>query len=401
MTPRAVDARALSAAAQRRAIAFIVLIGCVSLFADMTYEGGRSIAGPFLGTLGASAVVVSIVAGVGEFLGYGVRYISGRTADRHGGYWTIMAVGYLVNLLSVPLLALAGSWPVAMLLLVTERLGRAIRIPIRGAMLSHAASRTGVGWGFGLHTALDQTGGMAGPLLVAGLLGLGASYHRSFAILLMPALASLAMLLIARILYPDPQKLELPTIRPELVAWSGFGPTFRLYTLASAFIGAGFVDFALIAFHLIRTGVLPPARIPLLYALAMASEGAAALAIGRLLDRFGAGVVLVGIVLAALATPLLFLGDATTAVLGAALWGIGMAVQDTVFHALLSKHVPSDQRATAYGLFDAVRGTAWLAGSAVLGLLYSISLPALVGTSLLLQLVAIPVLLGAGVARSW
>ena len=241
---------------------------------------------------------------------------------------------------------------------------------------------------------------LAGRLLVAGLLGVGASYHKSFAALLIPALASLAVLLIARMLYPDPRKLELRTIRPEFVAWSGFGPTFRLYTLASAFIGAGFADFALIAFHLTRAGVTPAAWIPLLYALAMASEGVSALAIGRLLDRFGAGPVLVGIVLAALATPLLFLGDATAAVLGAALWGIGMAVQDTVFHALLSRHVPSDRRATAYGLFDAMRGTAWLAGSAVLGVLYSISLPALVGTSLMLQLVAIPALLGAGPARS-
>jgi MFS family permease len=106
-------------------------------------------------------VVVSVVAGLGEFLGYGVRYVSGRAADRGGRYWAIMLAGYLINLLSVPLLALAGSWPVAMLLLITERLGRAIRAPIRGAMLSHAASRTGAGWGFGLHTALDQTGGMA------------------------------------------------------------------------------------------------------------------------------------------------------------------------------------------------------------------------------------------------
>src|SRR6516164_9804049 len=117
----------LSGGGRRKAVVIVVLIGCVSLFADMTYEGGRSIAGPFLGTLGASAVVVSVVAGLGEFLGYGVRYLSGRTADRGGHYWAIMIGGYLINLLSVPLLALAGSWPVAMLLLVAERLGRAIR----------------------------------------------------------------------------------------------------------------------------------------------------------------------------------------------------------------------------------------------------------------------------------
>jgi len=383
----------LSTVSRRRAIAFIILVGFVSLFADMTYEGARSVAGPFLGTLGASAVMVSIVAGLGEFLGYGVRYFSGRAADHGGRYWSIMGAGYLINLLSVPLLALAWSWPVAMLLLIAERLGRAIRAPIRGAMLSHAASRTGAGWGFGLHTVLDQTGGLAGPLLVAGLLALGQGYHRSFAVLLIPALASLAVLTAARVFYPDPRQLELRTTHVELGAWSGFGSNFRVYTLAAALIGAGFADFALIAFHLTRAGITPPAQIPLLYALAMAMEGAAALVLGRLLDRFGGGVVPIGIGLAALAPPLLFLGGASAAILGAALWGVGMATQDTVFHALLGRHIPQNRRATAYGLFDALRGVAWLAGSFVLGLLYTVSLPALVVFSIAAQLAAIPVFL--------
>ena len=220
-------------ATRRRAIAFIVLIGFVTLFADMTYEGGRSVAGPFLGMLGASAVIVSVVAGLGEFLGYGVRYLSGRAADRGGPYWTIMGAGYLINLLAVPLLAFAWSWPVAMLLLITERLGRAIRAPIRGAMLSHATSRTGAGWGFGLHAALDQTGGLGGPLLVAGLLALGVGYHRSFALLLILALASLAVLAAARIVYPDPRQLVLRRTRVELAAWPGFGRLFRADTVAA------------------------------------------------------------------------------------------------------------------------------------------------------------------------
>jgi MFS family permease len=397
MTNGSQDGQAtLSGGMRRRAVVFIVLIGCVSLFADMTYEGARGIAGPFLGTLGASAVVVSFVAGLGEFLGYGVRYFSGRAADRHGRYWPIMIAGYLVNLLSVPLLALAGSWPLAMILLIAERVGRAIRAPIRGAMLSHAASRTGVGWGFGLHTALDQTGGMAGPLLIAGLLALGQGYHRSFAVLLLPALASLAVLAAARLSYPDPRDLEIRADRADLAAWSAFDRTFRLYTLAAALTAAGFVDFALAAFHLTRAGVAPPAWIPLLYALAMAAEGIAALALGRVLDRVGRRVAPAGIAVAALATPLFFLGGIVPAVIGAALWGVGTATQDTVLHALLARHVPQDRRATAFGLFDALRGTAWLCGSIVLGLLYAVSLWALVGLSLALQFAGVLVLLGMG-----
>jgi MFS family permease len=377
-------------------VVFIVLIGCVSLFADMTYEGARSVAGPFLGSLGASAVVVSVVAGLGEFLGYGVRYFSGRAADRHGHYWPIMLTGYVVNLLSVPLLALAGVWPVAMTLFIAERVGRAIRSPIRGAMLSHAASRTGVGWGFGLHTALDQLGGMSGPLLVAGLLAINAGYHRSFALLLLPALASLGVLTAARALYPDPRSLEIRAADTNLAAWSGFGRTFRLYTAAAALTAAGFVDFALAAFHLTRAAIIPPAGIPLLYALAMAAEGVAALLLGRLLDRLGGFVAPAAIVAAAIATPLLFLGGSAAAVVGAGLWGVGTATQDTVFHALLAREIPQHRRATAYGLFDALRGTAWLLGSVVLGLLYMVSLPALVGLSISLQFAAVPVLIILG-----
>lgn len=398
--PGLTDKATSSAGARPGAIAFIVLIGCVSLFADMTYEGGRSIAGPFLGVIGASAVAVSVVAGTGEFLGYGVRYFSGRAADRRGRYWAIMAAGYVINLLAVPLLALAGTWPVAMVLLIAERVGRAIRAPIRNGMLSHATSQTGAGWGFGLHTALDQTGGVAGPLLVAGLLALKEGYRRSFAVLLLPALCSLAVLLAARLLYPDPRRLELHTTRPELAAWSGFGRLFRTYTLAAALTGAGFADFALVAFHLTRAGVTPPAWIPLLYALAMAVEGGAALVLGWLLDTIGTIVVPVGIALSAMAVPLVFLGGPSAAVVGAGLWGIGTATQDTVFHALLSRHVLPARRATAFGLFDALRGTAWLAGSILLGVLYGVSLPLVVGTSLVLQLAAIPVLLSAGWGRS-
>ena len=204
----------LSGSGRRKAVVFVVLIGCVSLFADMTYEGARNIAG----TLGASAVVVSVVAVLGEFFGYGMRYFSGRVANHTGGYWPIMMMaGYIVNLLSVPLLALAGAWPVAMVLLIAERVGRAIRAPIRNAILSHAASRTGAGWGFGLHTALDQTGGMAGPLLIAALLGLGAGYHWGFAVLLLPALASLAVLAAVRFFYPD-RDLEIGAPGGELAA---------------------------------------------------------------------------------------------------------------------------------------------------------------------------------------
>ena len=389
------EQRSEPAAARRNAIIFIVLIGCVSLFADMTYEGGRSIAGPFLGSLGASAVIVSTIAGFGEFLGYGVRYFSGRAADRSGRYWPLLLSGYVINLLSVPLLALAGNWPVAALLLVMERFGRAIRAPIRGAMLSHAASRTGAGWGFGLHTALDQTGGLSGPLLVALLLAAGAGFHRSFAALLLPALAALLLLALARRLYPDPRKLELHVPAVDPAAWVGFGSKFRQLTVAASLMAAGFADFALIGFHFARVHTVPLAWIPAVYAAGMAAEGVAALLLGWMFDRMGPRAVAAGILLATLAVPLVFFGGAGWAVAGVVLWGVGMATQDTLFQAMLGELITPARRATAYGLFDAIRGTAWLLGSIALGLLYGAGLIWLVAASVLLQAAAIPVFLRA------
>src|SRR6266568_101095 len=171
---------------RRRAILFIVFLGVVSLFGDMTYEGARSITGPYLGMLGVTATTIGIVSGFGELMGFGARLVSGYVGDRTGSYWTVTIVGYVLNLFAVPLIALAGAWQIAVVLIIAERTGRGIRAPVRDAMLSHAASQTGLGWGFGLHQALDQLGAVVGPLVVSSVLFVG--YQTAFAWLVIPAL---------------------------------------------------------------------------------------------------------------------------------------------------------------------------------------------------------------------
>ena len=195
------------------ALKFVVLLGVVSLFADMTYEGARSITGPFLALLGASGTAVGLIAGLGELIGYSLRLASGYLADRTGRYWAITLVGYGLNMLAVPLLALAGRWEVAAALIICERMGKAIRTPARDAMLSHATHRVGHGWGFGLHEALDQAGAVVGPLAVAGVLVAGGGYQAAFAMLLVPAAITLGLLLLARWLNPRPRDLEPITPR--------------------------------------------------------------------------------------------------------------------------------------------------------------------------------------------
>jgi MFS family permease len=371
------------------ALRFIVLIGVVSLFADMTYEGARSIAGPFLGALGASATIVGIVSGLGELFGYAVRLLSGWLGDRTQRYWAITIAGYILNLLAVPLLALAGHWETAAALIIAERMGRAIRSPARDAMLSHAASHTGLGWGFGLHEALDQTGAIFGPLLVSGLLYLRYGYASAFAVLLIPALISLVLVLTARLHFPRPRDFELAP--PPLHA-HGFPRAYWLYMAAVALIGAGYADFALIAFHFGRTAVVSAPLIPLLYAVAMASDAVAALVLGYFFDRRGIIVVVFAAALAAFASPLVFIGSGGAAFAGMVLWGIGMGAQESVMRAVVAGMSAPDRRGTAYGILNAVFGLAWFAGSVLLGIIYDQSVITVALLSLGLQLLSLPFL---------
>src|SRR5580658_5385511 len=246
----------MAADIKKLALRFVVAIGIVSLFADMTYEGARGITGQFLFTLGASATVVGFVAGFGELAGYCLRSVSGYFADKTHKYWAFMFVGYAINLLAVPALALANNWPLAAALMMAERTGRAIRRPSVHAVLAHAGSQIGTGWAFGLHEALDQTGATIGPLITALILYLHGGYPKAFAALLITALLSLASLAVARVAYPRPQEFE--ERQPVRLQAKGFSRAYWLYAVAGMCVAAGFADFSLVAFHFQKTGAVPP-----------------------------------------------------------------------------------------------------------------------------------------------
>ena len=373
----------------QRALRFVLLIGVVSLFADLTYEGSRSIVGPYLGLLGASAGAVAVVAGAGEFLGYALRLVSGRAADASGRYWPITILGYVVQMASVPALAVAGSWQGASALVVLERVGKALRNPPRDAMLAEATTEIGRGWGFGVHEVLDQLGAMIGPLVVAVVVAASGEYRLAFAILLVPAVLALASLLVARLTNPNPRHLSGPVVTAD---GDGLSGRFWTYLAASALVAAGTTDFPLIAFHLERGGDVPAALIPVAYAAAMGAGGLGSLLLGRPFDRHGV-VILIPLTLATLlAAPLAFLGAPAIAFAGIVLWGLGTGVHGSIAAAAVASMVPRNRIATAYGLFDLGYGAAWFVGSAAMGLLYGASLAALAGLSVALQLVSIPLL---------
>ena len=371
------------------AFAFVFTMGIVNLFSDMTYEGASSINGPFLKTLGASALIIGVISGVGEFLGYSLRFISGIIADKTGKYWPVTFIGYIINLLAVPALALAGNLPIAAALVIAERVGRAIRKPSVESMLSYTTSELGKGWVYGLNTALDQTGATIGPLLMAFVLVRKGDFRTGYSLLLISAVLALITLTIARFFFPRPSRLEeVPAAKLQ-----GFTNSYWLYMLAGAFVAAGLISFELISYHFSKTAVVPEHWIPIFFALAMGTDAIASLIFGRLFDRIGSTIVLIAFFLSSLFAPFVFLGNFSVALIGMILWGIGFGAQDTLLKALIASVLPKGQRNLAFGLFYTGYGTGWLLGSVTTGFLYARSLPFMIAFSVVAQLIALPIFL--------
>jgi len=372
-----------SPADRKSAIRVIICFGIVSFFADMTYEGAHSILGPFLEGLNASAFQVGFVAGLGEMLAASLRFFSGRWVDRTRAYWTIAFIGYGMNLIVVPALAFAGNWQAAALLVVAERTGKGIRGPARDVLLSEATQHVGHGWGFGLHAAMDQAGALIGPLIMAASVARSHQFNSAFLVLAIPALGALIALGAARALDPWHARVAKPvstTVLPSV---------FWIYIVAAGVIALGFVDFPLLAYHFQKTKLFEAPMIPLLFAMAMGINGIVALVFGRLFDRFGLTVLVVGLAASALALPLGFLGGPMAAIGAVVLWAVGMGAQDATLRAGISQVVSMNKRGSAFGAFNALYGVMWFVGSLVMGKLYDSNLlVALVGFGSIAQLVA-------------
>jgi MFS family permease len=377
--------------ATQSAFRFVFIMGIVNLFGDVTYEGGAAINGQFLGSLGASAAAISVIAGLGEFLGYSLRLPAGYIADKTGRYWFVTYIGYFINTLAVPAMALAGSWQAAGALVLAERIGRAIRKPTVEAMLSYTTGTLGRGWVYALNTALDEIGATIGPLIVAAVLFLHGDYRTGYAALLISAVLALISSAVAWIGFPVPAKLE----EGKSATAKGFAGAYWLYMAGGALFAAGLMSYELIAYHLSRTGILSGPWIPVLLAFATGSGVIANLVLGRIYDRYPMPAVLVGVFSSACFAPLAFQGSLPAIVLAMPLLGIGYAVQDTVLKAVVAGLLPEGQRGFAFGLFYTGYGVGWLVGSIAMGLLYERSQLLLIVFMALMQLLSAPVFVAA------
>lgn len=373
------------------ALRFIVLMGVVSLFGDIVYEGARGVIGPYLALLGASASVVGLVGGLGEFIGYALRLFSGFMADRTKAYWLFTFIGYGL-LVSIPLLSFAQSWQIAVLLILLERAGKAFRSPARDTILSYATKEVGRGFGFGLHEALDQIGAIVGPLIFSAILFAGGNYRSGFSVLWIPAMMVPVVLCIARNRLPHPEKLE---IAHESGSKDNtlFSKTFVLYSLFTFFAVAGFANFPLIAYHLKMKTIVGDAQIPALFALAMGVDALTALIIGKTYDRMGLKILII-VPLLSFFIPLLAFSDMLVGVIiGTILWGIVLGIHETIMRAAVADLTDINRRGSAYGIFNTLYGLSWLLGGTLMGMLYEHSVYTLMLLAALFEVVSIPLFL--------
>lgn len=357
----------------------VVGFGVVSLSADMVYEGARSITGPFLASLGATALVVGLVTGAGDAAALVLRLASGPLADRSGRYWSLTIVGYAMTAVCVPLMAVAPfvgavGLVLACTLVLLERAGKAVRSPSKSTLLAYAAKAVGLGRGFAVHKALDQVGAFAGPLLVAGLIALTSAMWTGLAVLAVPGIVAMALLLWIRVRLPDPRVYD-PEATPRAASSPMSAPTalpgrFYLFALSAAASTLGLMTFGIISFHLVQARLVAAAVVPVVYAAAMATEAVAALATGFAYDRWDARVLLSLPVLVSAVPLLAFANVLWMALGGVLLWGLATGIQDSTVKALVADLVPSSRLATAYGVFAAFQGAAALAGGGLAGALY-------------------------------
>lgn len=381
---------------------FVVAFGAISMFADMVYEGARSVTGPYLALFGASAWTVGLVTGIGEAAALVLRLPSGRLADRSTRLWPLSIAGYAVTVIAVPLLALAQVFWQAAALIVAERFGKAVRTPARDTMLAAASAPFGRGMAFAIHEAMDQSGALVGPLIVAAMIALS-GYRAAFAVLAIPG--AIALMVIAWVRLSVPHPLDYEDGRPpanegaEAVPPEPLPSRFWQYLAFTCLAMLGFSTFAVPAYHMHVAGVLADDMIPVAYAAAMAAAGIAALITGRLYDRVGLWSLASALLLAVASAVLIFSSDPGQVCIGAIVWGATAGVHESTMRAAVADMVPRSRRGESYGIFAAGYGLAWLGGSTLIGFLYPASLTGLIAFVAATQIAALVLLIKLATSR--
>lgn len=369
---------------------FIMGFGLVSMLMDVVYEGALSVQGPLLASLGATAATVGAISGLGEATSLMGRLVTGPLADRIGRYWLFAIAGYAITAIAVPAMGLAGSVAAVGALVVLERMGKAVRTPSRDAMISHASAAVGRGKGFALHELMDQVGATLGPLIVSSILvATGGEYGKALGVMLLPGAAAIAVLLFLRKKNPDPSRFEYGDQAAARDGLAGDSPirrdaaparigarelpaSFWAYSLFCGFALVGVATFAVLSFHMVSVHVVDESFVPVVYAIAMLVDGAAAMVTGALYDKMGPKTLLSLPLLSALIPLFAYSDQASLVMVGVLIWGVTTGIQESTMRAYVADLLPSSQRATGYGCFALVVGAGTMLGGMIAGWLYGV-----------------------------
>lgn len=340
-------------------IAFISL-GIVSLFADITYEGGGSILGSYVEILGASALLAGFI-GVAEFFGYVMRLVGGMVAGYTASskvYWLLTFLGYSTNF-AIPALALVGRPEHVIALVFIERAGKGLRAPARDVILADVTEGIGRGKGFGLHELMDQIGAVLGPAAVAYSLYSGRGDFRfAFSFLAIPVVISLFALTVAMIMHPTVKGVSKKMSKAEL------SMKFWLFTAGTSFAMLGFLQWrSIISYYMQASGIIPSFMIPTLYTAAMLVDAAIALPAGFAYDKYGFRIVTFAPLFAAMVPIALLTNSQEGFIITAVMWGVFMGLFETVMRASIADLVDASRRAYAYGIYSFAIGASWMIGT--------------------------------------
>ncbi|MEM2386324.1 MAG: MFS transporter, partial [Candidatus Bathyarchaeia archaeon] len=359
----------------RSIYAAILLLGIVSLLGDVVYEGSRGLVPDYLAFLGTLPFVIVFVGRFGEFLGYALRLFSGVLADTTRAYWTFIFLGYGL-IVAIPLLGFTNLWWIAVILVLLERIGKAVRAPARDAVLSIASKGVGVGKAFGIHELLDQIGAILGPLVVAALMFYsGNNYSQTFGLLFVPFILLMAFLTFTYRKIGSSKPAELGKAREK---GGGLEAAFYVYTSAVVLNTVGLIPYELILLK--ASAILQPENqqwiVPLIYMLIQGVDAPTALFAGYSYDKYKIRALALPFILSVFPT-LFALANADLAVLvvAATFFGLVLGMQESIYRAAVSEFAPIASRGTAYGLFNTAYGVGMLASGFVYGLIAALNPP--------------------------
>ncbi|MGQ9506636.1 MAG: MFS transporter [Candidatus Bathycorpusculaceae bacterium] len=346
----------------------ILLLGIVSLIGDVVYEGSGGIIPDYLKFLGATGVIAGLVVGFGEFLGNALRLFSGLLADTTRAYWLFIFLGYGL-IISVPLLGVSATLEIAIILILFERLGKALRAPSRDAVLSIVSKDVGAGKAFGIHEFLDQVGAILGPLLVATLMfSTNNNYSYTFSFLFVPFLILLAVLAYTYKRISSKTVVETSKAAERRERLPKF---FYIYTFAVLMNTVGLMSAKLILFR--ASELLNPQGlqwiVPLMYLLIQGVDAPTALIAGYAYDKFGIKILILPFTFSIF--PALFAmsnNELSTLIAASVFSGLVLGMQESIYRAAVSRLTPMSSRGTAYGLFNVVYGFGELVSGGIFGL---------------------------------